>query len=185
MQAIPTRHRLSVNDFHRMVETGILSESERIELIEGELFDMSPIGPLHCGTTMKLNYWFSHNITQNVIVNVQNALILDNASELYPDMTLLRWREDFYTTSHPRCTDVLLLIEIADTSIGFDRYTKMPLYAQHGIVESWLLDVQQQQLEIYRAPTAQGYQTVLRPSRDEQIMPQQLPDLIFNVGVIW
>ena len=185
MLAEQTRHVLTVNDFHRMAEGGFFQASDRIELIEGELFDMPPIGPEHNGKTNLLTYHLSAKLNGKAIVSVQNPVVLSPDSELYPDVAVLRWREDFYAQSLATVKDVLLLIEVADTTAKSDRNKKIPLYARHGIPESWLVDLQKRQLEVYREPDVQGYRQILLPRQNEQISPALLPELVFSVSVLW
>jgi Uma2 family endonuclease len=138
-----------------MGEAGILHEDARVELIDGEIIDMSPIGSRHSGTVNQLSRLFERAIDEHAIVAAQNPFVLGNDSEPQPDIALLKPRDDFYTRSHPRPDDVLLLIEVADTSAPYDRTVKIPLYAQHGIPEVWLLDLPHKRLEVYRTPRAE------------------------------
>lgn len=173
---VPTRHRLSADDFLQMARSGILNEDDRIELIEGDLIDMAPIGSEHAG----LVYWLSQRLTLLVgnaaIVGAQNPLYLDAHSQPQPDVQVLRAREDYYRKAHPRAEDVLLLIEIADTTARFDRTVKIPLYARHSVAEVWLVDVAQRSVEVYRDPqpetSAYRQMTVYHQG---QLIPQQLP----------
>jgi Uma2 family endonuclease len=174
----PLRHRLTVTDFHRMAEAGILGEDDRVELIDGELFDMSPIGSRHAGTVLHLTGLFNRAVGDTALVSVQNPVMLGEHSEPEPDIALLRPRSDVYTCSHPEAKDVLLLIEVADTSVGFDRDVKTPLYARHEVPEIWLLDLTKRCLEIHRRPSAEGYRVVLRPDRDDRISPELLPSVL-------
>jgi Uma2 family endonuclease len=116
------------------------------------------------------------------IIRVQNAVVLDHDSELYPDLAVLRWRDDDYTKVHPAPKDVLLLIEVADTSIARDREIKAPKYAQAGIPELWLLDLSLQRLEVYRRPDDGEYRQILLPRYDETVTPQLLPNLALKVA---
>ncbi|MFM8805701.1 MAG: Uma2 family endonuclease, partial [Planctomycetia bacterium] len=136
----PSRHLISVDAFHRMGETGILGPEDRVELIEGEIIDMSPIGALHAAIVDVLARHFGRRAGDSVFIRCQNPLRLDDISEPEPDISILRPRPDFYTTSHPGPADVLLVIEVADTSLAYDLGTKVPLYARHGIPEVWVID---------------------------------------------
>lgn len=177
------RHRLTVKDFHRMGEAGILSEEARVELIEGEIVDMPPIGSGHAGEVRILNHLLTRAVGDAAIVDVQDPVVLGEHSEPQPDLMLLRPRDDFYTRSHPRPEDVLLLIEVADTSAHYDRTVKIPLYAQHGIPEVWLLDLPQKCLEVHRAPRPEGaaYQQVERYF-EGTVSPALLPNVVVNVA---
>ncbi|NJN48119.1 MAG: Uma2 family endonuclease, partial [Candidatus Competibacteraceae bacterium] len=139
----PTRHRLSVEDFQRMAQTGILNDDDRIELIAGDLIDMAPIGSEHAGVIDWLTRTLILATAQQAIVRIQSSLVLDDRSQPQPDVLVLRPREDFYRRAHPRPDDVLLLIEVADTSVRFDREVKIPLYARQGVPEVWLVDLTQ------------------------------------------
>ena len=153
----PVRHRLSVNEFERMAQAGILAEDERVELIEGDLIDMTPIGSRHAGAVSRLTRAFSLAVGADVIVSVQNPIRLDRYSQPQPDLALLRPRADFYAEAHPQPADVLLIVEVAEASLAYDRDVKIPLYARHGIPEVWLLDVAGRCLTAHRAPGPDGY----------------------------
>ena len=173
------RHRWTVAAFHKMVETGLLGEDDRVELIEGELIDMAPIGSDHSGCVNRLNRTFQAASTR-ILVGVQNPVILDQGSEPQPDISVLRWRDDFYAKSHPRPEDILLLIEVADTTARYDREVKVPLYARHAIPEVWLLDLQQRRLEIYLEPQ-QGEYMRMEQRRTGSVSPTQLPEINIKI----
>ena len=154
------RHRFTVTDFHRMGEVGILSEDDRLELIDGEIFDMPPIGSQHGGRVKHLNRLLSKAVGESAIVSVQNPIILGDHSEPEPDLALLRPRPDFYTNSHPRAPDVLLLIEVADSTLQTDRDIKVPLYARHDIPEVWIVDIRNRQILRFAHPKQGVYQTL-------------------------
>jgi len=150
--AAPSRHRISVDAFHRMGEAGILGPADRVELIDGEIIDMSPIGALHAALVDVLARHFGRQAGDSVFVRGQNPLRLDGTSEPEPDITILRARADFYTMTHPGPTDVLLVIEVADTSLAYELGTKVPLYARHGIPEVWVIDAATRQTRVFRQP---------------------------------
>ena len=154
--ASPTRHLISVEAFHRMGETGILGPADRVELIEGEIIDMSPIGVLHAAIVARLASHFSLRLGATAVVWCQNPLRLDDVSEPEPDISILRPRADFYTTSLPGAADVLLVIEVADPSRAYDLGTKVPLYARHGIPEVWVIDAATRQIRVFRRPVGGG-----------------------------
>jgi Uma2 family endonuclease len=159
------RYRLTVADYHRMGEVGILHEDARVELIEGEIINMPPIGSLHAGTVNYAAYLLIQACGEQAIVATQNPVFLDLHSEPQPDIALLRPRADFYRISHPAPADVLLVVEVADTSLAYDTQIKLPLYARHGIPEVWLVDLDNRQLIVHRLPTPDGFQDV-RPLAD-------------------
>ena len=178
------RRLFTVEEYHRMAEAGILSEDDRVELIEGELVTMSPIGSRHAGVVDRLNHLFSRRTGEGIIVRVQNPLRLSPHSEPQPDVALLRYRPDFYASAHPGPEDVLLVVEVAETSADYDRSVKIPLYARHGIPEAWLVDLLEERIEIYRHPTPQGYQDLHIAHRGETVRPTTLPDLELSVDDI-
>ena len=154
--APPSRHLISVDAFHRMGETGILGPQDRVELIDGEIIDMSPIGVLHAAIVARLASHFSQRLGPMGVVWCQNPLRLDDISEPEPDIAILRPRADFYMTAHPGAADVLLVIEVADTSLAYDLGTKVPLYARHGIPEVWVIDAATRHTRVFRRPVGNG-----------------------------
>src|SRR5579862_9904434 len=135
------RRPLTVAEYHRMGEVGILTEDDRVELIEGELIAMSPIGSEHSGTVNALTHTLVLAVEDRAVVAVQNPVQLDDLSEPRPDFALLKPRDDYYRRSTPRPDDVLLLIEVADSSLAYDRNVKRSLYAWHGIPEFWIVNI--------------------------------------------
>ena len=187
MQALrqPTRHLLSAHDFHRMGEAGILGADERIELIEGELIDMVPIGSLHAGTVMRLNQLLIRVLAGRAMLSPQNPIALAERSEPQPDITVLRNRADFYSTSHPVPQDVLLLIEVADSTLSYDRDVKIPLYARYGIPEVWLVDLNARRVEVCRRPAEAGYRERFRPENAESVALSLLPEVSIALADLW
>jgi Uma2 family endonuclease len=157
-------HRLSVADYHRMSETGILGPDLRTELIDGEVIEMPPIGHPHAGTVNLLADRLRDQVRGQALVAVQNPVCLDGRSEPLPDLALLRLRPDYYRNGHPGPGDVLLLIEVADTSLVYDREVKIPRYARAGIPEVWLVELGGRRLSIYRRPGANGYREICEPA---------------------
>ena len=170
-------HRYTVGDYYRMVEAGILNENSRVELIEGEVVDMPPIGSWHSGLTARIQNSLSRAVGQKAIVWTQNPIRLDDFSELQPDVALLRPRPDFYTGAHPTPCDVLLLVEVADSTLKYDREIKIPLYARHGIPEVWLVDVAGRELVVHRQPRQAAYAEIERPAGREPFFLAALPDI--------
>jgi Uma2 family endonuclease len=154
---IPQKHRINLDEWRRMGEAGIFPPESRIELIDGEIIEMSPIGFNHAGHLKRLNKLFSSLIGDQAIVSIQDPVQLGDLSEPEPDFMLLRPEPGFYSTRHPQADDVLLLVEIADSSLTFDRSQKMRLYAAHNIPEYWLLNLNSSYLEVYRQPQPSGY----------------------------
>lgn len=140
-----------------MAETGVLREGERLELIDGKVVEMSPIGIGHASVLDRLDEALRDAIGKDAQFRVQGPLRLDVHSEVQPDFLVLRRRDDFYAERHPGPEDVLLLVEVADTSQQYDRQTKLPLYAQHGVQEVWLIDVSKRSIEVFGRPGPNGY----------------------------
>lgn len=177
--------RLSVDAYHRMIEAGIFAEDDRVELIEGELRTMPPIKAAHAGKNKRLNRLFSALAADRAVVAVQDPLTLPPSSEPEPDLMLLRPRDDFYEAANPTAADVLLLVEIADTSLRYDRNTKIPLYAAHGIPEVWLVDIPHRRVEVYRNPGPEGYRQILLPDKGQAIEPLLLSGLSIQLSDLW
>jgi Uma2 family endonuclease len=171
------RHKLTVADYHRMGEAGILNEDARVELIEGEILDMPPIGSLHAGTVKYLNKVLNAAVGERAIVSAQDPVFLDLHSELQLDLVLLKPRADFYRSAHPAFQNVLLLIEVADTSISYNREIKIPLYARHGIPEVWLVDVGNRRLTVFCSPSTQGYREERPEPNLHRVVPLLLPEV--------
>ena len=164
-------HRFSVDDYEQMIEHGILNENDRVELIRGEVVAKMPIGDLHSGSVNRANHLFNVKAANRAVVSIQNPVRLPD-SEPEPDLTLLKPRADFYATGKPRPVDVLLLMEVADTTLDFDREVKGPLYAQAGIQEYWILNLCDNCLEVHRQPQTDGRYAevrVLRPGQQIEI----------------
>lgn len=178
--AITLAHRFTVEDYFRMAETGILPPDARVELIEGEIIDMLPIGPFHSGALNQLVRDFSALASGRWLVSFQAPIHLGDSSLPEPDLMLLRPAADNYKSFHPKPEDVYLVIEVSDSSLVFDRETKLPLYAKAGIEEAWILNVPQKQLEIYQQPNALGYEskTILT---DGEAAPVRFPDAVIQV----
>lgn len=157
MQAIDLydRYHLTVDDFNKMGEVGIIPSDSRVELIEGEIINRAPIGSGHAGTMAYLISVITSQLSKSAIINAQNPVILGQYSEPQPDLVVLKPRDDFYKNAHPTAEDVLLLLEISDTSLKFDREVKIPLYAKHNIQEFWLVNLMEKRLEVYRTPNVE------------------------------
>ena len=169
--------RLNVSQYHQMSEAGIFSENDKVELINGEIIEMSPIGRRHTACVNRLNSVFSQLLGKKVIVAVQNPIILNNLSEPEPDIALLQPRADFYESGHPQPQDIFLLIEVADSSLEYDRDVKIPLYASSGITEVWLVDIYEQVIIVYRYPSENGYSDIQKLSRGEKMSIPVFPEM--------
>ncbi|MCU0565632.1 MAG: Uma2 family endonuclease [Oculatellaceae cyanobacterium Prado106] len=169
------KRRFNVEQYHQMVETGILSAHDRIELIRGEIFDMSPIGRKHAACVRRLIRLLSQRVGE-ALLDVQDPIELDERSEPQPDVVLLRPREDFYETGHPQIADILLIIEVADSSLDYDQDVKIPAYAEAGVAEVWLVDLNGEAIAVHRDPSQQGYRSVQQYGRGESIGISAFPE---------
>ncbi|MCX8114709.1 MAG: Uma2 family endonuclease [Burkholderiaceae bacterium] len=151
------RHRLTVEQYHRMAETGVLARDARVELIEGVIVEMAPIGSRHAATVKRLNALLTSAVVGRAIVSVQDPIRLGDRSEPQPDLALLRPREDFYADAPPTAADTLLIIEVSQATAAYDRQIKVPLYAQHGVPEVWIIDLDFSLVRFYRTPQADRY----------------------------
>lgn len=175
----------SVDEYHRMLETGILSEDDHVELIEGEIVKMSPLGSHHVACVNRLNGLLSRIVGQEVIVSIQNPVRLDDYSEPEPDIALIRPRDDFYAQSLATSADVLLIIEVADSSVEVDRKIKLPLYAGAGIPEVWLANLPEDRVEAHSEPVNGVYQKVRIAKRGDELSSESIPTLSVNVDVVF
>jgi len=177
----PTRRKLTADEFEKLGDAGILGEDSRVELVEGELIEMAPIGSRHAAAVNTLSMFFARAVADAAIVSTQNPLRLSQHSQRYPDLMLLQPRPDQYRAALPRPEDVLLLIEVADTTLEYDRESKLPLYAQHGIREVWLFDLDGKRLEIYREPSDAGYRRKLERRGTDTASPLALRAIVFSL----
>ena len=185
--ALPANRRFSVDEYYRMAEAGILGEDDRVELIEGEVVEMSPIGPRHAKKVDRLALLFLDQFRNTARIRIQNPVRLSNRSEPEPDLALVRLypdRGDPYESAHPTPADVLLVIEVADSSVEYDLGRKARLYARHGIPELWVLDQRDDRLVVHRDPMPRGYASVRTLDRGESIGPLAFPELVFTVDHI-
>ncbi len=180
--SVLAKHRFSVEDYYRMAETGVLRPDARVELLNGQIIDMSPIGPFHGGITKYLNRLFNEAAKGRWITAVQDPVRLDDHSEPQPDLMLLKPVLDFYRKRHPRPEDVFLLVEVSDTTLTTDREEKLPAYGRAGIAEVWIVNLNDEVIEVYREPHFTGYgsKTVLRAGG--QAKPQAFPEAVVDVG---
>jgi Uma2 family endonuclease len=152
-----SRHRLTVADFRRMGEVGILGPDDRVELIAGEIIDMSPIGSLHAALVDRVAGVFHQRCVSQAIVRVQNPLVLDDTNQPQPDIVVVQSRTDFYAAAHPGPADALLVIEVADTTLSFDLDVKVPLYAAAGVPEVWVIEAASRRTHVFRRPDGGRY----------------------------
>lgn len=179
-----TRRRFTVAEYQQMAQAGILGEDDRVELIDGEIVEMTPIGRRHAACVDRLTQLFTETLGRAAQVRVQNPINLDERSEPQPDLALLRPRSDFYASGHPTPGDILLVVEVAETSADVDRRVKVPLYARSGVPEVWLVDLDQAAITVYRDPTSGGYRTLQTLRRGASLAPAALPDVELAVSDI-
>jgi Uma2 family endonuclease len=183
--ALPTIiHRFTVSDYHRMAEVGILDEDDRVELIEGEIVDMTPLGRRHQARVDQLAELLIRALGERAIVRVQGSIRLGERSEPQPDLVVLRRRADFYADADAGPPDVLLVIEVADTSLAHHRDVKVPLYHRAGITEVWLVDLNGENVTVYREPGPRGYGEVFTARGREHLSPRLIPELEITPGQI-
>jgi Uma2 family endonuclease len=180
-----TLHKFTVEDYKRMGEASVFSPDVRVELIEGEIVDMSPIGERHAAAVDVVAEISRERLGRSVIVRVQNPIQLDDYSEPQPDIAILKRRDDFYRYAHPKPEDVLLVIEVSDTTLEYDRKIKVPLYARAGIPEVWIVNLADENVETFAEPSGGAYQTTAAFSRGEEIQSRSLAALRVNVSEIF
>ena len=178
------RRKLDVAQYHRMGEAGIFRDRERVELIEGELIQMAPIGSGHSGAVNGTNRALIRAVGDQAIVSVHGPVRLGDYSEPEPDFMLLRPRDDDYRSKTPVAEDVLLLIEVSQSSLRYDRSVKLALYARHGIAEVWIVDLAANAVEWFRLPEGESYAETGRARRGETLTPALLPDVPVPVTAI-
>lgn len=175
------RKKFTVFQYHQMIESGILTDRDRVELIKGEIIEMSPIGRRHAACVDRLTELFILHLASKVIVRAQNPIQLSNDSEPQPDLAILRRRDNFYSTGHPKPEDIFLVIEVSDTTVEFDREVKIPLYAQEGISIVWLVDLNAEVVEVFQQPTPNGYQHIQQFYRGQTLTLPAFPEIQFTV----
>lgn len=179
----PVRRRFNVEEFHRMAQAGLLEEDERVELLEGEVWEMSPIGSRHAAAVRRLRRLFTPlELMGACLIAVQDPLGLSPYSEPQPDLALLRPRPDLYGDAHPSAQDVLLLVEVAEASLAYDLEVKAPLYARHGVPELWVLDLEGKRLNVFRSPSPEGYQEVQVLTPEAHIASLAFPTFLLPVA---
>jgi Uma2 family endonuclease len=179
MATEPSLRRFTVTDYHQMAAAGILTEDDRVELIDGEIVQMSPMGGRHALCVARLNRLLSRHLAENVLVYVQSPVRLSEYDEPEPDVAVVRDRE--YGNELPTPADVLLVIEVADTSLRYDRTQKLPLYAAAGIAEVWLIDLQGESIERHTDPVEGVYRLAVHRERGQELESVMAPGLVFKV----
>lgn len=175
------RKKFTVGQYHQMIESGILTDRDRIELLQGEIIEMSPIGMQHAACVDRMTELLVRKLGDRAIVRVQNPIQLGTRSEPQPDFSILQRRPDFYANGHPQPQDVFALVEVSDTTIEFDRTVKVPLYAQDSIPEVWIVDLNAQAIQVYREPSSSCYQQVQSFRRGQSLSFQAFTTIPFSV----
>jgi Uma2 family endonuclease len=179
------RRLITVDEFHKMAAAQILSEKDRIELIEGEMIQVAPIGAKHFSKLIRLQRLFANLVGNHATVSVQGPIALPPRNEPQPDIALLKPRTDDYESGLPGASDVLLVVEISDTTLVFDRDAKMQIYAFHGIPEAWIVDVNAKQVMVFLDPGPSGYQQVITPAADATLKPTMVPSISVRQSDLW
>lgn len=178
------RRHFNISEYYRMAAAGVFSEDDRVELIEGEIVEMNPIGSRHAACVARLTKHLERLAGDRSIVWVQNPIQIDVSSEPLPDVALLQPRDDFYAQANPQAADVLLLIEVADSSVEYDRDIKVPLYAQAGVIEVWLVNLPKEIIEIYSQPLEGRYQEIRLVKRGELLSAKSIPNLTIDANAV-
>jgi Uma2 family endonuclease len=180
MEIEVSKKLFSVDEYYQMAEVGILSPEDRVELVDGEILRMSPIGNRHLGCVNRANEVFVGALRGRVVVSIQNPLRLNNFTEFQPDIVLLKLRKDHYSAKHPMAEDALLVIEVSDTTFRYDHDVKLKRYAKAGIPEVWIVNPGQNELLVFRDPSNDRYQTGITYRPDDSITASSFPDTVFK-----
>ncbi|MFH1610025.1 MAG: Uma2 family endonuclease [Candidatus Bipolaricaulota bacterium] len=184
MGAVVVKHRFTVEEYHKMREAGLFTEDDRVELIAGEIVEMTPISSRHAACVKRLNRLFPQKLGERALVSVQDPIRLGEHAEPQPDLALLKPRKDFYSSDHPGPQDIFFLVEVAETSTDYDREVKLPLYARAGIPEVWLVDLERETIAIYGKPSGQGYQEERHFRRGQGFSSSALPGLTLTADEV-
>jgi Uma2 family endonuclease len=185
MEDWPRRHRITVEEYHRMAEVGLLAPDARVELIDGVIIDIPPMTSRHAATVSQLGELLHSGLAGRATISCHGPLQLGDLSEPLLDFVLLTRREDFYTERHPIASDTLLAIEVSDTTLRYDLHTKMPLYARHGIPELWVVDVEGKQLHVFRNPAGVTYSEVITSDKPGAIPISALPGTTVDLSSLF
>jgi Uma2 family endonuclease len=185
MESWPRRHRITADEYHRMAEVGLLAPDARVELIEGEIIDMAPIGKDHTSVVDQLTRLFIRAVGDDAIVRVQGSVRLSPISEPEPDLVLLKPRPDFYRNEWATAADTLLVIEVSDSTLRYDRDFKVPFYARHGVPEVWIFDLQHDRLLVYGAPSDAAYARQTSIARPETMLVTALSGVVVDLSSVF
>jgi Uma2 family endonuclease len=181
----PQKHPISAEEYLRMGEAGVFPPDARLELIDGEIIEMAPIGSPHAGCVKKLNELFIQRGGDRVVVSVQDPAVISDRSVPEPDLALLRRRSDYYSRSHPTAAEVLLVVEVADTTLAFDLGAKARLYARAGVPEVWVVDVNARAIHVLRDPAEGAYRATFFARVQQRVSSLALPEVHVEVGELF
>jgi Uma2 family endonuclease len=179
------RPRVSVEEYYRMAEVGLLAPDARTELIEGEVIEMAPMGSPHAGRVSQLSHLIFPALGNSGLMRVQLPVHLDDYSEPMPDLAVVRPRKDFYSSRHPGSADTLLIVEVSDSSLRFDRDVKVPLYSRHQVPEVWLLDLSHDRIHFFRAPRDGTYTDVSFADDTKSVALSALPEITVDLSELF
>lgn len=179
-----TRKRFTTHEYEQIIAAGVIGEDDRLELLEGEIVEMSPIGPSHSSCVVRLTRLLYKLDESGVVIRVQDPIHLDEYSQPQPDISVVQQRDDLYASGHPEPEDILLLIEVAESSLSYDRDTKLALYARADIPEVWIVALLPQTVEIFRSPGENGYSEATLFHRGDTLTALNLPQLTMTVDSI-
>jgi Uma2 family endonuclease len=182
MQAEVTKKLFTVDEYYRMVDAGILSERDRVELIEGEIVEMSPIGQRHVVCVDRANHLFTSSLNRRALISVQTPLRLNKYNEPQPDIVVMKWQDDYYSSKRHTPEDTLFVVEVSDTTLRYDTKIKLPLYAVTGVPELWIENLKENVLLVCRNPSGRKYNTQLTLTRADAISPLAFPDVSFKIA---
>ena len=179
-----TKRRFNVDEYYKLAEAGILDKYDRVELVDGEIIEMAPIGSYHNGSVNALNRVFSRSVPEDIIVQIQGPLQVDDTTVFQPDLAILRPKKDDYFETIPAPDDVLLVIEVSDSTEAYDRNVKIPKYAQACVPEVWQVNLPHGCIDRFVDPDpATGrYRSVMRHSRGQRIVPIHLREVTVEVS---
>ena len=182
---VPERTRISADRYEKMIATGVLTKYDRVELIDGDMINEPGINPPHSAVTARLNELFVLSVGNAAMVSPGGAVRLGDFAVPQPDLMLLKRREDYYSGQRPTALDILLLVEISDSSLAYDQSTKRSLYARHGVTEYWVVDVKGKRVYVYSEPTADGYAYAVERTLADTVSPRELPAVQIRVKTLF
>jgi len=185
MESWPQRHRITVDEYHRMAEVGLLAPDAHVELIEGEIIDMAPIDKDHMSVVDQLTRLFVRAVGDDAIVRIQGSVRLSRMSEPAPDVVLLKPRADFYHSEFASALDTLLVIEVSESSLRYDREVKVPFYARHGVPEVWIVDLPNNQLLVYGSPNDGVYERQTSTAQPGILPLTALPGVVVDLSSVF